>query len=177
MAAAGAWGSPDPLANPLALSIWGLFMQAGFVVKVVMIGLLAASVWTWAIIVDKWMRFSRFRRQLNSFENNFWSGQSLEELYRALSAKPKRSVEEMLTEDVEVLSDGGGKVSAARTVITLFSTSNQNGAPSEMANAVMRNPKKPHENGRPTRYATFRPSEAAFWPCSTTPMACRELSG
>nr|WP_202618008.1 protein TolQ [Aureimonas leprariae] len=66
-------------------SLWSLFMQAGFVVKLVMIGLLAASVWTWAIIIDKTMRYGRFRRQLNNFENNFWSGQSLEELYHTLS--------------------------------------------------------------------------------------------
>ncbi len=68
-------------------SLWGLFLQAGFVVKLVMIGLLLASVWTWAIIVDKLMRFGRFRRQLNNFENNFWSGQSLEELYHTLSER------------------------------------------------------------------------------------------
>jgi biopolymer transport protein TolQ len=68
-------------------SLWDLFWQAGFVVKVVMLGLLLASVWTWAIIIDKTMRFGRFRRQLNNFENNFWSGQSLEELYHTLSER------------------------------------------------------------------------------------------
>ena len=67
------------------MSLMGLFWQAGFVVKFVMLGLLAASVWTWAIIFDKMARFGRFRRQLNHFENNFWSGQSLEELYHTLS--------------------------------------------------------------------------------------------
>ncbi len=67
------------------MSLLGLFWQAGFIVKFVMIGLLAASVWTWAIIFDKWTRYASFRRQLNQFENNFWSGQSLEELYHTLS--------------------------------------------------------------------------------------------
>lgn len=70
-----------------SVSLWGLFWQAGFVVKAVMLGLLFASVWTWAIIIDKSMRFGRFRRQLNTFENNFWSGQSLEELYHTLSER------------------------------------------------------------------------------------------
>ncbi len=71
------------------MSLLGLFWQAGFIVKFVMIGLLAASVWTWAIIFDKWTRYASFRRQLNQFENNFWSGQSLEELYHTLSdARP-----------------------------------------------------------------------------------------
>lgn len=67
------------------MSLLGLFWQAGFIVKLVMVGLLAASVWTWAIIFDKWARFKRFQGQLNKFEANFWSGQSLEELYHTLA--------------------------------------------------------------------------------------------
>ncbi|WP_027166718.1 protein TolQ [Mesorhizobium sp. WSM3224] len=74
------------LAEPGAhLSIWALFMQAGWVVKLVMIGLLCASIWTWAIIIDKLVAYSRMRLALNRFEQIFWSGQSLEDLYRTLS--------------------------------------------------------------------------------------------
>lgn len=67
------------------VSIWGLFWQAGLIVKTVMIGLLLASIWSWAIIFDKMVAYGRMRSQLNRFEENFWSGQSLEELYRTLS--------------------------------------------------------------------------------------------
>jgi len=75
-----------PLAAPAHdMSIYGLFMQAGWIVKAVMIGLLAASIWSWAIIIDKSMAYARMRRQLARFEENFWSGQSLEELYRTLA--------------------------------------------------------------------------------------------
>ncbi|MBB3977245.1 biopolymer transport protein TolQ [Rhizobium azooxidifex] len=73
------------LAATTDVSLWSLFMQAGFVVKLVMVGLIAASIWTWAIVVDKTLAFSKARRQLDSFEQVFWSGQSLEELYRTLS--------------------------------------------------------------------------------------------
>jgi biopolymer transport protein TolQ len=68
-------------------SLWALFWQAGWVVKLVMLGLIAASVWTWAIIVDKLLTFARMRVALNRFEEVFWSGQSLEELYRSLSER------------------------------------------------------------------------------------------
>src|SRR5690606_10020259 len=68
-------------------SIWALFWQAGWIVKLVMLGLLAASVWSWAIIVDKLLTFARMRVALNRFEEVFWSGQSLEELYRSLSER------------------------------------------------------------------------------------------
>lgn len=69
------------------VSLWGLFMQAGLIVKLVMIGLLAASVWTWAIVIDKYLSYARARRQFDQFEQVFWSGQSLEELYRTLAER------------------------------------------------------------------------------------------
>ncbi|GLQ38119.1 Tol-Pal system subunit TolQ [Rhizobium albus] len=73
------------LAATSDVTLWSLFMEAGLVVKLVMVGLVAASIWTWAIIVDKTMSFGRVRRRLDNFEEIFWSGQSLEELYRTLS--------------------------------------------------------------------------------------------
>ncbi len=73
------------LAATSEVTLWSLFMQAGFVVKFVMLGLIGASIWTWAIVADKWISFGKFRRQLDQFEQVFWSGQSLEELYRTLS--------------------------------------------------------------------------------------------
>jgi biopolymer transport protein TolQ len=77
-----------PLAEPgVQLSVWVLFWQAGWVVKLVMIGLLLASIWTWAIVVDKLLAYSRMRRALDRFEQVFWSGQSLDELYRTLSER------------------------------------------------------------------------------------------
>lgn len=69
------------------VSLWGLFMQAGLIVKLVMIGLVVASVWTWAIVIDKYLSYARARRQFDQFEQVFWSGQSLEELYRTLAER------------------------------------------------------------------------------------------
>lgn len=69
------------------VSLWALFMQAGLIVKLVMIGLIGASVWTWAIVLDKYVSFSKARKQFDQFEQVFWSGQSLEELYRTLGER------------------------------------------------------------------------------------------
>ncbi|MFZ0114605.1 MAG: protein TolQ [Xanthobacteraceae bacterium] len=74
------------------LSIFTLFWQAHWIVKLVMIGLLVASIWVWAIVVDKTILYRRTRQAMDSFESAFWSGQSLEELYRTLSAKPAYSM-------------------------------------------------------------------------------------
>lgn len=77
----------SPAQSGAQLSVWALFLQAGWVVKLVMIGLLCASVWTWAIVVDKIIAFKRMSQSLNRFEQVFWSGQSLDELYRTLSER------------------------------------------------------------------------------------------
>jgi biopolymer transport protein TolQ len=69
------------------VSLIALFMQAHIVVKIVVIGLLLASIWSWAIIVDKTLLFGRVRRQMDRFEKLFWSGQSLEELYKSLTGR------------------------------------------------------------------------------------------
>jgi len=85
MEAMDAAGAVAPHAD---LSIWGLFWAADFVVKSVMLGLLAASIWCWAIIIDKTITFRRAHSEMNRFERTFWSGQSLEELYQQQAEKP-----------------------------------------------------------------------------------------
>jgi len=69
------------------VSLIGLFLSAGMTVKLVMIGLLIASVWSWAIMIDKFLLFARTNRQFDRFEEVFWSGRSLEDLYQSLSSK------------------------------------------------------------------------------------------
>ena len=63
------------------LSLWGLFLQADIVVKFVMLILLLASVWCWTIIIEKIFLSRRELRLADSFENEFWSGTSLDDIY------------------------------------------------------------------------------------------------
>ena len=70
------------------LSIWGLFLQADFIVKAVMIALILASFWCWAIIFEKIMRMRRLRRQASQFEESFWSGGSLDDLFDRIGSRP-----------------------------------------------------------------------------------------
>jgi biopolymer transport protein TolQ len=77
------------LAAPGAnLSLLGLFLQADVVVKLVMLLLLLASVWVWAIIIEKSISLRRVNRECNEFEDKFWSGRSLDELYDQEGAEP-----------------------------------------------------------------------------------------
>ena len=74
------------------LSIWELFRNAHIVVKIVMLGLLAASIWSWAIILEKFFQFARTKKETDKFEQVFWSGQSLVELYQALNQRRNTSM-------------------------------------------------------------------------------------
>jgi biopolymer transport protein TolQ len=67
-------------------SVFTMFLNASIVVKLVMIGLLAASVWCWAIIINKTLLIRRARAAMEDFEGLFWSGNSLEDLYQSLAA-------------------------------------------------------------------------------------------
>ncbi|MET0183151.1 MAG: protein TolQ [Caulobacterales bacterium] len=71
------------------LTIWTLFQEAGWVVKGVMLILAGASIWSWAVAVDKWLQFGDLDNQAKRFERAFWSGQSIEELDDRVSDKPR----------------------------------------------------------------------------------------
>ena len=60
-----------------------LFLQADIVVKLVMVGLLLASVWTWTIIVGQWLRMRRARRENERFERDFWKSEDIDSFYES----------------------------------------------------------------------------------------------
>ncbi|HEY2009642.1 MAG TPA: protein TolQ, partial [Rhizomicrobium sp.] len=68
-------------------SIVESFMRADVIVKTVMVLLLLASLWSWAIIINKWIVLGRLKRKAARFEKVFWSGQSLDELYQQFAAR------------------------------------------------------------------------------------------
>jgi biopolymer transport protein TolQ len=74
------------LANDL--SVWNLFLNADLIVKLVILMLVLASVWSWAIIFEKFFRLRRLHNQADEFEDQFWSGGSLEDLYDRVGTQP-----------------------------------------------------------------------------------------
>ena len=69
-------------------SIIGLFLAADPVVKAVMLGLIKVSIVTWAIIFDKILKLRGLRAHARAFEDSFWSGGSIEELYDKVGTNP-----------------------------------------------------------------------------------------
>jgi biopolymer transport protein TolQ len=70
------------------LSMWALFLRADIIVKAVMIGLIGASFVSWTIIFDKSLRVRRLFKGAENFEESFWSGGSLEDLYDRIGPRP-----------------------------------------------------------------------------------------
>lgn len=72
----------------LDFSLIALFLRASFTVKLVMLVLIGASVWSWAIIVQKLVDLRRARSEADAFDASFWSGEPLEEVYDRMGPDP-----------------------------------------------------------------------------------------
>ena len=68
-------------------SLIQLFLRADFVVKSVIVILIAASVYSWALIFEKYRLFKRIEKSTNSFEEKFWKSKSAESFYNSLTNK------------------------------------------------------------------------------------------
>ena len=80
-------------ASGIDFSLWGLFAQSTLTVKLVMLLLLSASIWSWAIIVQKHLVFRRARAEAARFEAAFWSGEPLDELFDQIGPEPSGRAE------------------------------------------------------------------------------------
>ena len=77
------------LAQEIDFSMWGLFARATITVKLVMIVLILASFWSWAIIIHNLILYRSARREARAFDRAFWSGEPLDELFEQMGPEPK----------------------------------------------------------------------------------------
>ena len=78
-------------------SIWALFSRATLPVQLVMILLIGLSVWSWTIAINKRLVLGVARRRAAAFDQSFWSGDPLDELFDQISASPKGGSELIFT--------------------------------------------------------------------------------
>ena len=76
-------------------TMWALFARATIIVKLVMILLVAASIWCWAIIIDKTLQFRRARAEADVFDRSFWSGEPLDQLFEQIGPDPDGASEKI----------------------------------------------------------------------------------
>ena len=74
--------APAAASPAISLSPVTLFLQADIVVKLVMIGLLLASIWTWAIIIAFAGKLRRARTQSQKFEQSFWQADDMDRFFK-----------------------------------------------------------------------------------------------
>ncbi len=70
-------------------TMWALFARATILVKLVMILLVLASIWCWAVIIDKFIQYRKARAEAAVFDRSFWSGEPLDGLFDAIGQNPK----------------------------------------------------------------------------------------
>lgn len=90
----------DPIlgaAPPLDFSLIALFSNASPTVKIVMVMLIAASFWAWAIIIQKFITFAAAKRDADKFDRAFWSGQPLDDLFDRTGDNPKGASERIFS--------------------------------------------------------------------------------
>ena len=110
-------------------SLWQLFLRADFVVKSVILLLLASSIYSWALIFDKYKVFKKINLSTTEFENKFWKAKSAESLNNSLPAKTDDPLTKIFQQAMNELVKTKSKTSAVQTArverILEISTSDQ----------------------------------------------------
>jgi biopolymer transport protein TolQ len=83
------------MAQEIDFSLLGLFARATLTVKLVMIGLILMSFWSWAIIIRKHLLFRAARSEASVFDRAFWSGEPLDELFEKIGPQPEGASEKI----------------------------------------------------------------------------------
>ncbi|TRW97524.1 protein TolQ [Paracoccus sp. M683] len=108
---------PIQATQAIDFSLFALFAQASLTVKIVMIVLVLASFWAWAIIIQKLIAYAAARQDASRFDRRFWSGEPLDDLYDRLGDRPKGASERIfaagMTEWRRSHRDDGGLIPGA----------------------------------------------------------------
>lgn len=118
---------PIQAAEAIDFSAVALFWRSSLTVQVVMIMLIAASFWSWAIIVQKFLTFAQARKEAARFDRAFWSGEPLDDLYDRLGDRPKGPSERIFSagmtewrrshrDDGRLIAGGIGRIDRAMNV-------------------------------------------------------------
>ena len=108
-------------APQLDFSLTALFLSASITVKIVMLMLIFASFWAWAIIIQKFIAFTAAKRDADKFDRAFWSGQPLDDLFDRIGDTPKGASERIFSAGMlewrRSHRDDGGMIAGATSRI------------------------------------------------------------
>ena len=102
------------LASNTDFSILSLFLRADFVVKSVIIILIACSVYSWAIIFDKFVMFRRINKDSEDFEERFWKSKSAETFYNSLPAASDNPMAQLFKDSMQAVMKSRSKTNISQ---------------------------------------------------------------
>ena len=97
------------LASSADFSITTLFLRADIIVKSVIIILIAASIYSWAIIIDKFRLFKKINKSSQEFEDKFWKSKSAETFYNSLSSNSEDPMTNVFKSSMQIVMKSRSK--------------------------------------------------------------------
>ena len=91
------------LASNTDFSILKLFIRADIIVKSVIIILIACSIYSWAVIIEKIKLFKKINSSTEDFENKFWKSKSAENFYNNLPSKTEDPMSRVFIDSMHVM--------------------------------------------------------------------------
>jgi biopolymer transport protein TolQ len=91
------------LTSNIDFSLWSLFKRADFIVKSVILMLIACSVYSWAIMIEKFKLFKKINIETEMFEEKFWKSKSVETFYNSLPADLENPMGLLFKETMQTL--------------------------------------------------------------------------
>jgi biopolymer transport protein TolQ len=91
------------LASNTDFSLWSLFIRADFVVKTVILMLIACSIYSWAIIIEKFRLFKKINIESEEFEEKFWKSKSAETFYNSLPTNLENPMAVLFKDSMQTL--------------------------------------------------------------------------
>ena len=111
------------LASSADFSIFNLFIRADIVVKSVIIILIASSIYSWAIIIEKYKLFKKINKSSEEFENKFWKSRSAESFYNNLPEKIDDPMAKVFKDTMQVIIKSKSKSNLSNKLESMLQVS------------------------------------------------------
>jgi biopolymer transport protein TolQ len=108
------------LASSADFSIMSLFLRADIIVKSVIVILIAASIYSWAIIIEKYRLFKKINLSTEEFENKFWKSKSAENFYNNLPTNTEDPMANLFKDTMQVVMKSRSKSNLSERLINVL---------------------------------------------------------
>ena len=108
------------LASNTDFSLWSLFIRADFVVKAVIIMLIGCSIYSWAIIIEKFRLFKKINLESEEFEEKFWKSKSAETFYNSLPIKLENPTASLFRDSMQTLLKAKNKTNLNERISSIL---------------------------------------------------------